>query len=62
MTPNELYRKVIAVVTNKTPNRMVFAVLQLNYLVETALTEGMSANVVNEVLRDALAEDYVENF
>ena len=62
MTPNELYRQVLEVATNKTPNRMVFAVLQLNYLVETALTEGMSANVVNEVLRDALEEDYVGNF
>ena len=37
-------------------------IILLNYLVENALAEGMSANVVNEVLRDALEEDYVGNF
>lgn len=62
MKPKELYDKVVEVATNKTQNRMVFAVLQLNYLVETALAEGMSANVINEVLRDALEEDYIGNF
>lgn len=62
MKPKELYDKVVEVATNKTQNRMVFAVLQLNYLVETALAEGMSANIINEVLRDALEEDYIGNF
>ena len=54
MKPMELYDKVVEVATNKTPNRTLFGILQLNNLVNSALAEGMNPNVVEEVLRDAL--------
>ena len=54
METMELYDKVVEVATNKTPNRTLFGVLQLNNLVNNALAEGMNPNVVEEVLRDAL--------
>lgn len=54
MKPMELYDKVVEVAMNKTPNNVLFGILQLNNLVDRALAEGLDANVVNEVLRDAL--------
>ena len=54
MTTMELYDKVQEVAQNKTPNNVMFGILQLSSLIDNALEDGLNANQINEVLRDSL--------
>ena len=54
MKTMELYDKTVEIAKNQTSNSVVFGILQLNSLVEKALSEGLSAEKIDEVMSDAL--------
>lgn len=54
MTIREFCNKAQEIAQNKTPNNYSFGILQLNNLIESALQDGISQNLINEVMKMAL--------
>lgn len=50
----KLWNNVYEIAQNQTPNKVIFAILQLNNQIDNALAEGMSQELIEQTMKDAL--------
>lgn len=50
----KLWQNVYDIAENKTPNPTIFGICQLNEQINRALEEGMSQELIEKTVRDAL--------
>lgn len=54
MDAMKLWNNVYEIAQNQTPNRVIFGILQLKHQIDRALEEGMSQELIEKTVRDAL--------
>ena len=54
MKPMELWNNVNEIAQNQTPNPVIFGILQLKNQIDRALEEGMSQELIEQTISDAL--------
>ena len=54
MDAMKLWDNVVEIAQNKTPNNVIFAIYQLAHQIDYALEDGMSQDLIEQTVKDAL--------